>query len=150
MQRFYLACVSNHTHGAIRIMLPHAVQLVTVSNYETFSKRLKKREQAGQHDVYQYDDLPKPLRIQIIHIWDSAIGAAVLRISGRHTAGPRPVWDLIHDQVARELGVRYLGDNPHADPKVRCERFLLNASTNEALDIIELSFRGIQIRVARI
>jgi hypothetical protein len=33
--------------------------------YETFSKRQAKREQAGQLDVYQYDDLPDALRAQI-------------------------------------------------------------------------------------
>lgn len=116
-----------------------------MGNYETYSKRLRKHERARQPDAYQYDDLPKPLRIQIIHIWNSAIGPAVLRTSGRTTSGPRPVWELIHDQVARELGIFYLGDSPHPDPKQRCERFLLNASTNDALDIIELSFRVIQM-----
>jgi hypothetical protein len=29
-----------------------------MSIFETYTKRLRKREQAGQPDVYQYDDLP--------------------------------------------------------------------------------------------
>lgn len=112
--------------------------------YETYSKRLKKRERAGQPDVYQYDDLPRPLRIQIIHIWNSALGAAVLRTSGPRTTGPYTVWKLIHDTLAKELGVLYLAIHPDADPKEQCERFLLDANTNEALDIVELSFRCIR------
>ena len=37
-----------------------------------------------------------------------------------------------------------MGHDSHADTKERCEWFLLNANTNEALDIIELSFRCIR------
>ncbi len=64
--------------------------------YETYSKRLKKRKQAGQPDVYQYDELPQPLRVQIIHIWDDAIGrsddySGSTKALGLHTQhlGPR-------------------------------------------------------------
>ena len=113
--------------------------------YDTYSKRLRKRERAGQPDVYQYDELPQQLRNQVIHIWNSALGPAVLRAVGRRTSGPLTVWNLMHDQIARELGILYLGANPHADPKQQCERFLLDAETNEALDIIEFSFRAIQM-----
>lgn len=37
--------------------------------FETFSKRQKRLERAGQSDVYKYDDLPTPFRHQVIHIW---------------------------------------------------------------------------------
>jgi hypothetical protein len=116
-----------------------------VGIYETYSKRLRKRERAGQPDVYQYDELPQQLRNQVIHIWNSALGPAVLRSVGSRTSGPLTVWNLIHNQIARELGILYLGANPHADPKQQCERFLRDAETNEALDIIEFSFRAIQM-----
>lgn len=113
--------------------------------YETFSKRLKKREQAGQPDFYQYDDVPKPLRVQIIHIWDDAIGPSVR--SNMERRGQMKVWDLIHGTLAREMGVFALtNDEYERYSEVRCKSFLLNASTNEALDIIELSFRCIQNR----
>jgi hypothetical protein len=42
--------------------------------YETFSKRMKRLAQAGQQDVYQYDELPETFRIKVAHIWESAIG----------------------------------------------------------------------------
>jgi hypothetical protein len=115
-----------------------------VGIYETFSKRLKKRERAGQVDVYQYDELPGPLRIQIIHIWGDAIGP-----SGRGDfaqSGAIKAWDAIHNTLARELGVFALTDAYHTPSEIRCKNFLLNASISEALDIIELSFHVIQKR----
>jgi hypothetical protein len=116
-----------------------------VGIYETFTKRLKKHEQAGQPDVYQYDDLPKTLRVQIIHIWDDAIGPSVRNNMERR--GQMKVWNLIHDTLAREMGVFALTDDEYERySEVRCKNFLLNAPTNEALDIIELSFRCIQVR----
>lgn len=113
--------------------------------YETFSKRLKKREQAGQPDAYQYDDLPKALRVQIIHIWDDAIGPSVRNNMERR--GQIKVWNLIHNTLAREMGVFALTDDEYERySETRCKNFLLNAPTNEALDIIELSFRAIRAR----
>jgi AbiJ N-terminal domain 4 len=111
-----------------------------MSIFETYTKRLRKREQAGQPDVYQYDDLPQPLRIQIILIWNDAIGSSVKR--GKST-GSSEVWDFIHDRLCKEMGVFYLSDDEHADSEAACKQFLMSASTNEALDIIELSFRCI-------
>lgn len=40
-----------------------------VGIYETYSKRLEKRERAGQADAYQYNDLPQGLRVQLALIW---------------------------------------------------------------------------------
>lgn len=96
--------------------------------YETFSKRLKKREQAGQPDIYQYDELPEPLRVQIIHIW-------------RDTLGHHPqLWRSVHDTLAREMGVLHLSGNDYTENDTKCIDFLLTAPTLQALDIIELSF----------
>lgn len=102
--------------------------VVQVSIYETFSKRLKKRERVEQTDVYQYDNLPEPLRVQITHIWRGMFGY-------HHV-----LWGVIHDTLAREIGVFHLRKNQHAENDTKCIEFLLTASTLEALDIIELSF----------
>jgi hypothetical protein len=45
-----------------------------LSILDIFSKRQKVAEKSGQLDVYQYDDLPKAFRVQVIHIWRSVIG----------------------------------------------------------------------------
>lgn len=97
--------------------------------YETYSKRLKNRERAGQTDVYQYEKLPETLRTQIVHIWRDIFG---------HTHGG--LWDDIHDALAREMGVFHLwGDGKYYSDRM-CISFLLNAPTLQALDIIEMSF----------
>lgn len=102
-----------------------------VGIYETFSKRLKKRERAGQPDVYQYEDLPEPFRVQITYIWRGALG--------HHPV----LWDGIHDTLARELGVFNLTGGHKTTSYGMCVQFLLDAPTLQALDIIELSFLAI-------
>lgn len=47
---------------------------------------------------------------------------------------------MIHEMLARELGVFHLGDERHHFPE-RCREHLLTADTYGALDMIELSFR---------
>ena len=98
-------------------------------------------------DVYQYDTLPAPFRVQVIHIWESAIGVHS-QPSGGYTGRydqPSPaneIWKFIHDNLARELGVFALG-RERGDPAARCKAFVLEAGTDGALDIIEMSFRVI-------
>jgi hypothetical protein len=112
-----------------------------VDIYETYSKRLRNHERAGQPDVYQYDELPQQLRNQIIHIWNSAIGPSVKM---NRVTGSGVVWEAIDDTLSREIGIFYLGGDRQDRPEVRCKQFLLRASTEEALDIIEFSFRCIE------
>lgn len=82
--------------------------------------------------------------MQIIHIWDDAIGPSV---EGHFAIGGHiKAWDLIHNTLAREMGVFRLTDGYEEFTENRCKNFLLNASTNEALDIVELAFRVIQKR----
>ncbi len=105
--------------------------------YETYSKRLKNRDRAGQPDVYQYDELPQPLRVQITYIWNSAIGPSVER--GKIT-NSQEIWEFIDNTLSRELGVFYLGGSYNDSSEARCKSFLRNASTDQTLDIIEFSF----------
>ncbi len=113
--------------------------------YETFSKRQKKAEGQAQRDVYQYDHLPTPFRVQVIHIWREAVGPFV-RTEPRFEPVSNPYWRTAHDTLARELGVFGLGA-PHDSPDLRCEEFLLTAETAPALDIIELTFQLIDGRL---
>ena len=41
--------------------------------FDLFSKRQKKL-QGETPDVYVYDDMPEPLRVQIVHIWLKTLG----------------------------------------------------------------------------
>jgi hypothetical protein len=42
--------------------------------FKTFSKRQKEKLKQGQTDVFQYDVLPEPFRVQVIHLWNEALG----------------------------------------------------------------------------
>ncbi len=105
--------------------------------HETFTKRVKRLAQAGQPDVYQYNELPQAFRVQIAHVWRDAIG--FYRSS---TTDKQIHWEIIHDTLAKELGVFDLGDS-HLLPFGKCQQFLLNSDATEALDIIELTFKFI-------
>src|SRR5688572_21306157 len=74
--------------------------------YESFSKRLKKREKAGERDVYQYEVLPKAFLNQVIYIWLSAIGNWQQMSWGSLTTEPvtNEWWRDIHNILARDKG----------------------------------------------
>jgi len=107
--------------------------------YETYSNRLKKRERAGQPDVYQYDNLPEALRTQIYFILQDTLGQDYKRTVGRNNYGSQ-LWAELHDQMCRELGVFNLDNNAQLDDQEKCRRFLLSAPTSEAIDFIEMAF----------
>jgi hypothetical protein len=120
--------------------------------FETFSKRQKRLEKAGRQDIYQYDTLPVPFRVQVIHIWRTAIGRYYLPEGAFSHGRPSPaneIWRFIHDTLARELGVTVLAGEWADDPPNRCTQFLGKTNTSGALDIIELSFRAIDLGIRK-
>jgi hypothetical protein len=94
--------------------------------------------------VYHYDELPHALRVQIIHIWNTAIGA-YFRPTGYSSGQTSPAnkqWEFIVSTLRRERGVFALA-RPSEGPADECKQFLLSADIDGALDMIELSFRVI-------
>lgn len=117
--------------------------------FETYSKRQRRLPNSGKNDVYRYDDLPERFRIQVIHIWDSALGV-FYQYHGYSTGHDSPAnkwWMGVHSILARERGDFHLGDG-FSSPDRQCKQFLLGANVEDALDIIEISFRIID-RVVR-
>lgn len=114
--------------------------------FETFTKRQRRLERAGKQDVYRYDVLPQPFRIQVVNVWNRAIGG--YSINSYSTLPSNSWWDVLHDTVAQEHGVFFLGEDPYACKSLRCINYFLRAETSGALDILELSFltvdRGIR------
>ena len=114
--------------------------------HETFAKRQKRLAKAGQQDVYQYETLPDRFRGQVAHIWTTAVGHYHVPTRSDFRASlPSPsnkYWNFIHDTIARDLGIPFLG-GPFEDKSVRCTKHLLTAPTLEALDIIQASFQVI-------
>jgi hypothetical protein len=111
---------------------------------ETFTKRQERLANAGKQDIYQYDDLPTAFRVQVIHIWKDAIGKYYR--SGGYATGATQLWDAIHDALARERGEFLLSEGASTRAE-GCQDFILKADTAGALDIIELSFRAIDMAV---
>lgn len=110
---------------------------------DIFSRRKKQAAQSAP-DPYQYDDLPEPVRIQIVHIWNTAIGPYHV-FTGDEWSTPtnnNDSWDYIRDGLCREKGFRSLANN--RDAKLDCITFFESESNiDDVLDIIELSFRVI-------
>jgi hypothetical protein len=116
--------------------------------FETFSRRQAKRAKAGKADVYQYDSLPEPFRLQVVHIWGTAIGPYFGTDPWASERLSNGAWRYIHDTLARERGVASLFHGGRHEAE-RCMQFLLTADTNGALDVIELAFRYIDNNVRR-
>lgn len=118
---------------------------------DIFSKRKASSEQADPRSVCQHDVLPEAFRQQVVHIWKSAIGHG-----RRYTDVPRPlahrrslqrtVWDGFQEALAREYGRPHIGEHPDDSGFDQCRHFLLASSTDEALDVIELTMRFVEER----
>jgi hypothetical protein len=111
---------------------------------DLFSKRAAKAARAGTPDVYQYDELPQAFRVQVVHIWQRAIGDYRPEPRMMAYAGPPPsLWEKIERTVAEEHGLFQLGER-REDPMAQCVNyFLRQKDTGRALDVIEAVFLAI-------
>jgi hypothetical protein len=50
------------------------VEAESVGIFDIFSKRQRKLR-GEVPDVYTYDSIPEPLKVQIIHIWNDTLGS---------------------------------------------------------------------------
>lgn len=108
-----------------------------------FSKRQKEEEKAGKLDVYQYDILSEKFRVQVIRILTDVTGysGSFDPTYWNHMA----VWVHAASTFTREHGLyEYSILGSDATPQQRCEHIILTYSTAEALDVIELLFRGVE------
>src|SRR4051812_28534302 len=73
--------------------------------WDLFSKREKRKQKQGQEDVFQYDTLPEPFRVQVVHICLETLGGwQEPRFSG---IDPQPNlwWTHLWRIITREKGV---------------------------------------------
>jgi hypothetical protein len=119
------------------------VRRLEMGIFETYTKRQKRLKNAGKQDVYQYDLLSGPFRVQVIHIWNSALGVYSAQSYGQNSPANK-FWQIINNTLRRELGKFTLTGDAYALPDTQCKNYLLTADTDGALDIIELSFRVIE------
>ena len=105
--------------------------------FDVFSKR-QKRALKQEPDVFQYTDLPRPFRVQVIHILRRKLGQ-----QQRYNQSPYELFKFIHDIIAEELGVlalAKLGIDREYDSALF--QFILETQrTENVLDAIEVAFR---------
>jgi hypothetical protein len=107
-----------------------------------FSRRAARAAKAGKPDVYQYDELPDTFRVQVVHIWQRALGDYTPMGVSRFSGPPPSIWDMIEVQVAEAHGVFRLGQRDDAVTRV-ANYFLQLKDTLRALDVIEAVFSSI-------
>lgn len=120
---------------------------------DIFSKRKRRQESQDKPHVYQYENLPEAFRVQVVHIWRSALGRRYRdRSSYSYSSSPDSpssiFWEELHDLLAREKGMWNLGDRGK-NPQAQCIEYLMGADTDSAPDIIELSFKVIDRAVRK-
>lgn len=115
--------------------------------YNLFSKRQKKLR--GEIcDVYQYDTIPKNLKVQIIQIISDTIGKPTpSNRYGTYMSVSDELYESIHKILCREYGVFVLIKNANNDFQAVYDYFLQQVDIEKCLDIIEISFQAIAINV---
>lgn len=120
-----------------------------MSIFDIFSKR-QKTLRGEVPDVYAYDNIPQPLKVQIVHIWRDALGD-----EGNYRdqyVGTYKAYEFIVETLCREYGLFSLsGAKDYGDRNYLSElaNFLLQEQDPEkALDAVELSFRYVD-RITR-
>lgn len=114
---------------------------MVVGVIDLFSKR-QKRARGEVPDIYVYDDLPRPLRVQIVHIINDAFGE-----DRYETFYVHDVYKFVKQTLCREFGVFELVEYPKSDQDSVFNFFLQEESVERALDVVELSFQMIQIHI---
>ena len=110
-----------------------------MSIFNLFSKRAKARR--GEiPDVYQYDELPQPLRVQVVHIMRDALGDP-----NAYRSKTLEYHKYIHDTLCREYGIFTLSGNVIRNNDIYCTEvynyFLGVTDIERTLDVIELGFQ---------
>ena len=106
--------------------------------FDLFSKRQKKLR-GETPDVYVYDELPEPLRVQIVHIWMDTLGDHEQYHYHPHVNN---IYKHIAEVLCREYGFFQLSKN-HGSRNYFNELinfFLQEIDIDKALDAVELSF----------
>jgi hypothetical protein len=111
---------------------------------ELFSTR-QKRLRGEIPEVYRYDDLPNPLRVQIVHIWREVFGGVIEEGYGV-TCPVQNAFREIHAMLCKEFGVFSLTDRRSEDPFSAVANYFLHCEdVEQALDIIELTFTYLDV-----
>lgn len=110
--------------------------------FNIFSKR-QKTLRGEMPDVFSYDKIPQPLKVQIVHILNDTLGNENDYYTSSY--GTKGAYQFAVDTLCREYGIFTLdGLKVYGDRNYRVElsNFLLQTDDFEKnLDVVELSFR---------
>ena len=111
--------------------------------FNLFSRRNQDSTQA-ESDSLIYDHVPRTVRNQIIHIWDSSIGSyETSDLTITFLPNNNKAWHDLRNTVCRERGFLQLSNHPH-NPRADCIDYLLSEkNVYNVLDIVEISFSKI-------
>ena len=116
---------------------------------EIYSKR-QRRLRGETPDFYQYDNLPEPLKVQIIHILRKSLGDLnQLYSSSLHYNNARECYTGIAEDLCSEHGVLRLPTVRSLRPNIMDNLFvffLQETKVENAIDFIELSFDAVDNR----
>ena len=109
--------------------------------FDLFSKR-QRRARGEMPDVYTYDGLPGPLRVQIVHIIQDAFGSD--GYGGNYVDS---AYAHINQVLCREYGLFTLIEYPRSNAEAVINFFLHVKLTERALDVVELCFQVISLHI---
>jgi hypothetical protein len=101
---------------------------------DIFSKR-EMRASGSKSDVFDYDNIPRELRVQVVCIIRDVVG----RNTSNHSV--YEAYQLIHDTLAREYGVHQLIEDEVVAPTGLFTFIERTSKTANVLDAIEVSLR---------
>ena len=115
--------------------------------FKLFSER-QKQLRGEVPDVYQYDTIPGELRVQVIHLWEAALG----KLHHNYPGNCLPIivgeaYESIHKVLCYHYGEFSLGDSHHSDFDSVCKFLVETEDTEKAIDVIEVSFKYIDEHV---
>ena len=115
-----------------------------MSIFDLYSKR-RKREKGEVPDFYHYDDIPHALRVQVIHIWESALGNSHDDYQQRIPE----FFKSINATLCREYGVFRLTNRDEYWRESVANFLLETQDADKVIDVIELTFQSIDKNVRR-
>ena len=114
---------------------------------DLFSKK-QKRLNSDLPDVYIYNNIPNSLRVQIVHLWDEALGNKT-EYNDESFPAVYKLYRQIVGTLCREYGMFTLASASYFQDESRNFRyelqafFLAETNTERIIDVIESSFRAI-------
>ncbi|MCI5138136.1 MAG: hypothetical protein D3922_06900, partial [Candidatus Electrothrix sp. AR1] len=105
---------------------------------DLYSKR-RKRERGEFSDVYQYEDIPHSLRVQVVHMLKEAFTTERNTFSGEANKEIKK----INEALCREYGIFKLADENDEGFNELTHFLLQTKNYEQVLDVIELTFQFI-------